>query len=286
MLDHCFDEIHYYPFGMIMPGRKYSGGSVYRYGFNGKEYDNEIKGEGNQQDYGMRIYDTRIGRFLSVDPIAKKYPDLTPYQFSSNRPVDGIDIDGLEYASYKIFVDKNKKVTKIELVYTDYLLKKVGTKGPGIEYVTIRVDEGNKPDDVRFVKNIYGIYQGGKNPSLPKVGGNYKVLYDDYSLDPIDETDANAKQHDLDYDNAKLSGVSGILDDKSSPANKAYIARAEKTIEKQKKGENDNVTKKPVTKEAADAAEFGKKWFLVAEGMKNARILRDDKTQFISPSIE
>jgi RHS repeat-associated protein len=41
----------------------------YRYGFNGKGNDNEVKGIGNQQDYGMRIYDPRLGRFLSVDPL-------------------------------------------------------------------------------------------------------------------------------------------------------------------------------------------------------------------------
>ncbi len=83
-----------------MPGRKFAATSLYRYGFNGKENDNEVKGEGNQQDYGMRIYDTRLGKFLSVDPIAKDYPELTPYQFASNRPIDGIDLDGLEYASH------------------------------------------------------------------------------------------------------------------------------------------------------------------------------------------
>jgi RHS repeat-associated protein len=53
-------------------------GSGYRYGFNGKENDNEVKGEGGQQDYGMRIYDPRLGKFLSVDPLAKEYPMLTP----------------------------------------------------------------------------------------------------------------------------------------------------------------------------------------------------------------
>ena len=53
--------------------------------------------KGNQQDYGMRIYDTILGRFLSVDPISKQYPELTPYQFASNRPFDGIDLDGLEF---------------------------------------------------------------------------------------------------------------------------------------------------------------------------------------------
>ena len=68
----------------------------YRYGFNSKENDNEVKGVGNQQDYGMRIYDTRVGRFLSVDPLTKSYPELTPYQFASNSPLANIDLDGLE----------------------------------------------------------------------------------------------------------------------------------------------------------------------------------------------
>jgi RHS repeat-associated protein len=87
----------YYPFGMGMPGRKYAADGAYRYGFNGKENDNDVKGEGNQQDYGFRIYDPRLGRFLSVDPLTKNYPMLTPYQFASNRPIQGIDLEGLEF---------------------------------------------------------------------------------------------------------------------------------------------------------------------------------------------
>ena len=78
-----------------MPERKFSSGS-YRYGFNGKEKDNEVKGEGDQQDYGMRIYDPRVGKFLSVDPLTKSYPWYTPYQFTGNSPVANIDLDGLE----------------------------------------------------------------------------------------------------------------------------------------------------------------------------------------------
>ncbi len=58
--------------------------------------DNEVKGTGNQQDYGMRIYDPRAARFLSVDPLQKEYPELTPYQFANNNPIIGIDRDGLE----------------------------------------------------------------------------------------------------------------------------------------------------------------------------------------------
>jgi RHS repeat-associated protein len=86
----------YYPFGMLQPARQYSAGTGYRYGFNGKENDNEVKGEGNQQDYGMRIYDPRLGRFLSVDPLVRTYPELTSYQFASNTPVRAVDLDGGE----------------------------------------------------------------------------------------------------------------------------------------------------------------------------------------------
>ncbi|WP_255156276.1 RHS repeat-associated core domain-containing protein [Ferruginibacter sp. HRS2-29] len=81
---------------MLMPGRKFSADSKYRYGFNGKENDNDVKGEGNQQDYGMRIYDPRIGKFLSVDPFTIKYPFYSPYQFSGNDVIRCVDLDGGE----------------------------------------------------------------------------------------------------------------------------------------------------------------------------------------------
>ena len=101
---------------MLQPGRKYSSANGYRYGFNGKENDKDVKGEGNQQDYGMRIFDTRLGRFLSVDPITSKYPELTSYQFGSNRPIDGIDLDGKEW-SVKTN-NPNSKDGKYEEIYT------------------------------------------------------------------------------------------------------------------------------------------------------------------------
>jgi RHS repeat-associated protein len=87
-----------------MPGRKYDNGSGYRYGFNGKENDNEIKGEGDQQDYGMRIYDPRLGRFLSVDPLTKDYPWYTPYSFAGNKPIWATDLDGLEENTTSTYV--------------------------------------------------------------------------------------------------------------------------------------------------------------------------------------
>ena len=86
---------NYYPFGMMQPERNWQSGD-YRFGFNGKEKDDEIKGTGNHYDYGMRMYDSRIAKFLSVDPLAGEYPWYTPYQFAGNKPIANIDRDGLE----------------------------------------------------------------------------------------------------------------------------------------------------------------------------------------------
>ena len=57
---------NYYAFGMLQSGRNYVGSNGYRYGFN------------------------------NVDPITHQYPELTPYQFASNMPINSIDLDGLE----------------------------------------------------------------------------------------------------------------------------------------------------------------------------------------------
>ncbi|SCC64641.1 RHS repeat-associated core domain-containing protein, partial [Chitinophaga costaii] len=96
----------YYPFGMQEPGRTFSSAG-YRYGFNGKENDNEIYGEGNAYDFGERIQDPRIGRWLSVDPLQAKYPNESPYNFCLNSPIafkdgDGRDAILITFPDYRI----------------------------------------------------------------------------------------------------------------------------------------------------------------------------------------
>ena len=69
----------------------------YRYGFNGKEKLDELHGNsGDTYDYGARMFDARLGRFMSVDPLTKSYPWYTPYQFAGDNPIKYIDIDGME----------------------------------------------------------------------------------------------------------------------------------------------------------------------------------------------
>ncbi|NJN78025.1 MAG: hypothetical protein HC803_06540 [Saprospiraceae bacterium] len=99
--------VDYYPFGSAMAGRKYNQGT-YRYGFNGKEEDKEW-GSQMIQDYGFRIYNPTIGKFLSVDPLSSSYPWYTPYQFAGNMPIWVVDLDGLEELIYLKSFDKYKK---------------------------------------------------------------------------------------------------------------------------------------------------------------------------------
>ncbi|MDP2176234.1 MAG: RHS repeat-associated core domain-containing protein [Bacteroidota bacterium] len=69
-------------------------GKRYKYGFNGKEKDNETYGEGNAYDFGARIYDSRLGRWLSLDPAFRDYASISPYVGFGNNPFVFIDPDG------------------------------------------------------------------------------------------------------------------------------------------------------------------------------------------------
>ena len=91
----------YYPYGMLIP-KRHGNSDDYRYGFNGKENDNNIKGTGNSVDFGARMYDPRVGRWFAVDPLFKDYPHLSPYNYTANNPILFIDIDGKKFGDYAI----------------------------------------------------------------------------------------------------------------------------------------------------------------------------------------
>lgn len=74
----------YYPFGMQVPTR-HGSTNEYRYGYQGSEKDNEVKGEGNSYTTHFRLLDPRIGRWLTVDP--KRNPNESVYSSMSNNPI-------------------------------------------------------------------------------------------------------------------------------------------------------------------------------------------------------
>lgn len=90
----------------------------YRYGFQGQEMDDEIKGEGNSLNYKYRMHDPRVGRFFAVDPLAPKYPHNSPYAFSENNVIHSVELEGLEkfFAANGTLLGKSGESGKIIVV--------------------------------------------------------------------------------------------------------------------------------------------------------------------------
>ena len=84
----------YYAFGSGIEEFEYSSDTTsrYRYGFNGMEHDNESFTDA--YDFGARIYDGRLVRWLALDPLMKKYPNVSPYCFTLNNPIYFVDPNG------------------------------------------------------------------------------------------------------------------------------------------------------------------------------------------------
>ncbi|OQA96075.1 MAG: hypothetical protein BWY22_01891 [Bacteroidetes bacterium ADurb.Bin217] len=72
------------------------GSNGYKFAFQGQEAENELYGAGNASFFKYRISDNRLGRFFAIDPLAAKYPYNSPYAFSENRVIDGVELEGLE----------------------------------------------------------------------------------------------------------------------------------------------------------------------------------------------
>ena len=100
----------YYPFGLEIAGRSWKSGD-YRFGFNGKENDKDF-GTGIQ-DYGFRLYDRRIGKFLSVDPLTKEFPWNSTYAFAENDVIRSIDLEGRE-KSITILDSKGEEIKVVD----------------------------------------------------------------------------------------------------------------------------------------------------------------------------
>jgi RHS repeat-associated protein len=96
----------YYPFGMAMAERSFKENTdkKYRFGFNGKEYENDIS-EG-VYNFEARMMDSRICRFTSTDPLSYEYPDISPFVFVGNMPLIAIDPNGQKL----VFVGKEEDV--------------------------------------------------------------------------------------------------------------------------------------------------------------------------------
>lgn len=96
---------NYFPYGDLFPNTSIDS-SANRYRYTGKESGDEI----GLYDFSARFLHTRFGRFTTIDPLAEKYPGISPYAYCNCNPVIFVDPDGME--SWRL--DRNGYLHRIE----------------------------------------------------------------------------------------------------------------------------------------------------------------------------
>jgi len=141
---------------MGIKSRAFQGFRDFRYGFNGQEKDDEVSGAGNSYDYGARIYDPRIGRWLSIDPMFGKYADVSPYAFALNNPIYFKDYGGKDIVpSYNVTYNTTA-------ASTPFLPQKASDLGNTTKAYDYSISETGKVDFlVRFDIALSPIFKSG-----------------------------------------------------------------------------------------------------------------------------
>jgi RHS repeat-associated protein len=195
---------------MNMPGRNYAAttSSGYRYGFNGKEKSDEIAI--GDLDFGARIYDGRLGRWLSVDPLQKKYPSLSPFIFTNNNPIIYIDFDGRDW-TISTTVDKDGNQT-ITLKLTAAVVNNTANKGINMHTFALKAKDQiintfsvsyNKAvfDGSVFVPSTLDNYPGKVILKNKSVKVTFKIEVDIRVIN--DEKEIKANEHLIAIDNTE-----------------------------------------------------------------------------------
>ena len=163
---------HYYPFGALFG--ESAGSNRQRYKYNGKELERLLALD--WYDYGARWYDPVLARWHAVDPLAEKYPDISPYVYCNNNAVNAVDPDGRDV--WIIYKDKQGN---------DQIFQFTGFRGKK----TITIPNNQFIKDFIMAYN-YNIKNGGGDNLKEAVTNSKYKIYVYNSLDddePITEFD-------------------------------------------------------------------------------------------------
>lgn len=112
---------HYYPFGGVFT----STSSAQPYKYNGKELDR--RNGLDWYDYGARMYDPILGRFMAIDPLSEISYSENPYAYCLNNPFNRVDPTGMaSHYNWKTrrYEDENGNEVSWEQVKQEYMPEK------------------------------------------------------------------------------------------------------------------------------------------------------------------
>lgn len=174
---------HYYPFGGFFG--ESTGGSYQSYKYNGKEFERLISED--WYDYGARHMSPNFGRFTTMDPMAEKYYDISPYAYCANSPINYIDPDGNRVRIYHKnqkqvlgYINKLAQGTfAIDKKGYLFLAKSSNSKGFSKTYTESLVRAINNKDKtiIVYVDDHYYDDKGNKQDISKKGEGTTKEFY-------------------------------------------------------------------------------------------------------------
>jgi len=198
---------------MEQPNRQYALNQDYRYGFNGKENDREWGTASLTQDYGFRLYNPAIAKFLSVDPLAPSYPWNSTYAFAENDVIRSIDLDGAEKLIVTVYSPIGIGHTCGDIHCTQNLVK---TDKPGsaeiiikMQYIVVTKGMGSftRPELIDPIKfnNLYNEGDMSMKASHLPTATNYLIEASKSNISKGDYYDLK-----IDYDYSIVNGENDI----------------------------------------------------------------------------
>jgi len=211
-------EISYYPFGMpftvIYPPRDGFSAELQPYKFGGKEYD-QMHGL-NWYDFGARYYYGIVPGFMTMDPLAEKYPWISPYVYCANNPVNAIDPTGKstwvknrEDGTYEVFNgDLNDKDRNI-YVYTQDKNGDYTVRGESIGITNSTTSfydsDANKGKGAWATGSIINPNDKSGDNFLGNIFGSNPPMFNDYMANA-----GNGGKYDFKVTNGTDQAIAGI----------------------------------------------------------------------------
>jgi RHS repeat-associated protein len=201
----------YSPFGVTLKGRnlKKTGlADEFRFGFNGMEADDEMKGDGNSYDFGARILDPRLGRWFTIDPSVEKYPSFSSYNFVMNSPLLYDDPTG---ESGEVTINRKTKTVTV----TSHMIFYGSASSPELASST--------------AKDIQNLWNGAKGKVVIN-GVKYKVKFvvtGEHRSDLTPKEVANNKDYKNNYVRIEKSNLVGVsyYDSYGAGGNTGYFVK-------------------------------------------------------------